>query len=169
MTVSCWPPKPHLQGGVSWPVLPQEDDGPPLGSSSSLSPCHTQQPLHISPRMVAIIRALMERCRFSFPNPHTYGGTSSQHRCVGHPGGVTLGLACAGFKSSGTYAPHRCPAVKEMIPIILAAGLWGHHWAGLHDNTVASSKVQLLPSYPLHDLLLRHLYHILLHSCSQSC
>ncbi|KAL5515469.1 hypothetical protein EMCRGX_G000639 [Ephydatia muelleri] len=113
VTVSCWPPKPHLQGGVSWPVLPQEDDGPPLGSSSSLSPCQTQQPLHISPRMVAIIRALMERCRFSFPTPHTYGGTSSQHRCVGHPGGVALGLACAGFKSSGTYAPHHCPAQSK--------------------------------------------------------
>ncbi|KAL5510278.1 hypothetical protein EMCRGX_G005800 [Ephydatia muelleri] len=94
VTVSCWPPKP---GGVSWPVLPQEDNGPPLGSSSSLSPCHTQQPLHISPRMVAIIRALMERCRFSFSTP----------------GGVALGLACAGFKSSGTYAPHRCPAQSK--------------------------------------------------------
>ena len=113
MTVFCRPPKLHLQGGVSWPVLPQEDDGPPLGSSSSLSPCHTQQPLHISPHMVTIIRALMERCRFTFPTPHTYGGTSSQHRCVGHPEGVALGLACAGFKSSGTYAPHRCPAQSK--------------------------------------------------------
>ena len=57
-------------------------------------------------------------------------------------------------------------AVKELIPTILAAGLWGRHWAGqvvtCHcDNTVAVSAVQFRSCRQQHMMqLLRCLFFI---------
>ena len=127
VTVSCWPPKPHLQGGASWPVLPQEDHGPPLGSSS-----------HVT--LNCLFTSHLTWWPLFVPSWNTVGSHFPLHT---HMVGPRLNTDVSGIlgvwhlvwpvlvsspvaRTLHTAAQHS----QRDDSINLAAGLWGHHWAG---------------------------------------